>query len=148
VLKPNWNPDPRTLRQFAALWLLFLFLAGLLRAWRGGAFQGGSAFAMQGPWVVPIVMWGLALAIGVPALVAPRFVRPIYVGLMALTFPIGWAVSHLLLAFVYFGLFAGLGLAFRLLGRDRLGMRFDRRATTYWKDRLTRPNARQYFRLS
>jgi hypothetical protein len=98
--------------------------------------------------VVPIVLWSLALAIGVPGLLAPGLVRPIYVGLMAATYPIGWAVSHVLLALVYFGLFAGLGLIFRLIGRDRLQMRFDRQAATYWKDRRARRDARQYFRLS
>lgn len=136
------------LRQFAALWLVFLFVAGLLRAWRGGAFENGVSFGLHGPWVVPIVLWVLALAIGAPGLVAPGLVRPIYVGLMAVTFPIGWAVSHVLLALVYFGLFTALGLVFRLMGRDRLQMRFDRQAATYWKDRRARPQSRQYFRLS
>jgi hypothetical protein len=135
MLTPNWNPDRRTLRQFAAIWLcVFLFL-GTWSAWKGGA-------------VAPGILWGLGLLVGLPGLAFPSVARPVYVGMMLVSAPIGWVVSHVLLAVVYFVLFAGLGLVFRLCGRDRLRIRFDRGAATYWNVRRSRPDAARYFRLS
>lgn len=151
MLTPNWNPDRRTLRQFAAIWLAFLFFVGLYRAWRGGALGGEAPFApvnFEGPWAVPLVLWLLAIGVGFPGLLAPALAKPVYVGMMMVTFPIGWVVSHVLLAVVYFGLFAGFGLIFRLIGRDRLHLRFDRGASTYWKERGARSDSSRYFRLS
>jgi Saxitoxin biosynthesis operon protein SxtJ len=148
VLTPNWNPDRKTLRQFAGLWLVFLVGVGLFRAWRGGGFEPDHPFGFEGPWLVPIVLWGMAVVAGVPGLFAPTLIRPVYVGLMALSFPIGWVISHALLMLVYFGLFSVFGLVFRLVGRDRLGLRLDRRRQTYWMDREPRSNPSRYFRLS
>lgn len=148
MLTPHWNPDRRTLRQFSAIWLGFLFFVGLYRAWRGGAFGTDIPFGFEGPWIIPLVLWVLALGVGLPGLVAPALARPVYIGMTIVTFPIGWVVSHVLLAVVYFGLFAGFGLVFRLIGRDRLHLRFDRSASTYWKERPRRTDSSRYFRLS
>lgn len=98
--------------------------------------------------MAPEILWGLALLVGLPGLAFPSVARPVYVGMTLLTAPIGWVVSHILLAVVYFVLFAGLGFVFRLCGRDRLRFRFDRGAPTYWKMRRSRPDASRYFRLS
>ena len=148
MLTPNWNPDQRTTRQFAVIWLIFFLGLGLYRAWHAGAFDAASPFGRHGPWVTPIVLWIAACAIGIPGVIAPRLVRPIYIGMMALTFPVGWVVSHALLGVVYFGLFTIMGLVFRLMKRDRLHMRFDRQAATYWKDRSPASEPERYFRLS
>jgi hypothetical protein len=60
--------------------------------------------------------------------------------------PIGWAVSHLLLAGVFYLLIAPLGLAIRLSGRDKLQMRPEPSAATYWTPRPPAPPADRYFR--
>ena len=101
-----FSPEPRTLRQFAGLWLAFF---GGLAAWQGIARgRVGLAIALA---VLAIVVGGLGLA-------RPALVRPIFVGWMVLAFPIGWTVSLLLLGLVYYGLFLPIGLAFRLeIGR-------------------------------
>ena len=39
---------------------------------------------------------------------------------MVLAFPIGWTVSQVMLALMFFGLFTPIGLVFRLIGRDPL----------------------------
>lgn len=147
MLTPNWNPDLRTLRQFAVIWLLFFLGVGAFRAWRGGALDG-IPMAFSGPWITPIVLWGLALAIGIPGIVSPRLARPVYVGMMALSFPVGWVLSHVLLALVYFGLFTLIGIIFRLIGRDRLALRSNKAVASHWKDRAPAPAPAQYFRLS
>ena len=62
----------------------------------------------------------LALTIGPLGLVRPAWMRFIYVGWTVLAFPIGWTVSLIMLATMFFGLFTPIGLIFRLLGRDLL----------------------------
>ena len=39
---------------------------------------------------------------------------------MVLAFPIGWTVSQVILAVMFYGLFTPIGLVFRLIGRDPL----------------------------
>ncbi len=46
--------------------------------------------------------------------------RWVYIGWMILAFPIGWTVSQVMLAVMFFGLFTPIGLVFRLIGRDPL----------------------------
>lgn len=146
MVAPEWNPDQRTLRQFSAFWLVFFIGLGAYGAWQGGAV-GGTATGPQAPWLSPFALWGVALAIGVPGMVVPSLARPIYVGMMVVAFPIGWVVSHVLLAVVYFGLFTAIGVVFRLMGRDRLALRRHEGIQTYWRDRPPTRPAAQYFKL-
>jgi hypothetical protein len=55
-------------------------------------------------------------------------------------------MSHLLLAGVYYLLITPLGLVMRLAGRDKLEMRRDHQATTYWTPRPPTPKVSRYFR--
>jgi hypothetical protein len=118
-----WRPTARTLRQFAALWLVF---AGLL-GWR----VGGAPLA------------ALAVAVGVAGLLRPALVRPLFVGLMVVTAPVGWLVSRLLLALLFYGLFTPVGVLFRLLGRDALELRRPDRPS-YWAPKATPSDPRRY----
>lgn len=128
------DPDRRTLRQFAGLWLAFF---GGLAAWQGIA-RGRVGLAL-GLAAAAVVVGGLGLA-------RPALVRPIFVGWMVLAFPIGWAVSLVLLGLIYYGLFLPIGLAFRLAGRDALRLRPRPDAPTYWTPRAAPADVRRYFR--
>ena len=66
---------------------------------------------------------------------------------MIVAFPIGWTVSRVLLALVYYGLFTPLGLAFRVAGRDRLRRRFRADRETYWTPKTQPTELRRYLRL-
>jgi hypothetical protein len=66
--------------------------------------------------------------------------------LAAVTAPVGWVVSRVLLIGVYFGLITPLALVLRLLGRDALRCRLDPEATTYWEPRPAAPDRRRYLR--
>jgi hypothetical protein len=128
------SPPPRTLRQFAALWLIAF---GGLAAWQGLA--RGRAGLAAGLAVAAVAVGGAGLA-------RPALVRPIFVGWMVLAFPIGWTASLLLLGLVYYGLFAPLGIAFRLVGRDALLLRPRPGAPTYWTPKAEPADVRRYFR--
>ncbi|HUY36637.1 MAG TPA: SxtJ family membrane protein [Pirellulales bacterium] len=129
----SFSPRPRALRQFAVSWIVFFTV---LAAWHG---------AWRGRTELGLTLLALALAIGPLGLIRPRAIRPIYVGWMVLAFPIGWLVSSILLAIVYYGIFTPIALVFRLLGRDALGRR-TRKTDTYWQPKRPVTDVRGYFR--
>ncbi len=129
-----WTPTPRTLRQFAGLWLLF-FLA--LAVWQGWRHER---------WAVAGILAVLAVGVGVLGLLRPRAVRPVYVTWLALGFPSGWLMMHLVLGLLFYGLFTPLGLLFRLAGRDVLALRRRPERETYWSARPQPAEVARYFR--
>ena len=125
------NPPPRMLRQFAGAWLV-VFTAFALKS---GVMQSTHA---------GLVLGGLAL-IGVAGLVAPRSVRALFVVASVVAFPIGWMVSQLVLALMFYGVLTPLALWFRLRGRDPLQLR-KRERPTFWIDRGASPPPERYLK--
>jgi hypothetical protein len=130
----QFRPPRRMLRQFAGLWLVCF---GGLAAWEGFA-RGHSTLAAA--------LAGLAFVVGTLGLIWPPFVRPIYVAWMVLAFPIGWTVSQLILALMFYGLFTPIGLVFRLIGRDPLHRARRLGLDTYWTPKPTPADLRSYFK--
>jgi hypothetical protein len=126
----------RTLRQFAGLWLLFV---GALAYWLGVA---------RDRWTLAYVLAGLAVVPGLAGLLVPQVIRPLFVALMALTYPIGWVVSKVLLLVLYYGVFTPVGLVFRLIGRDALKRGFQPGQPTYWVPKPAAADLASYFRQS
>ena len=94
--------------------------------------------------------WCLAIAvvgggIGLSGFVSLKLTRAIYVVMMAVTLPIGFVVSLLLMGLFFFGLIAPVGLIFRLIGRDAMRRRFDPNASTYWIPHERAAKAERYF---
>jgi hypothetical protein len=141
MIDPNLSEGPvvttaRTLRQFAALWLLFF---GALAAWQ--ALAGGDP-----TWV--LVSAGIGLALGPLGLAKPEAIRPVFQLLTTLTAPIGWVISHLILACLFYVVFTPIGLLFRLLGRDALARRRRPGQETYWRPKPSPSDFRSYLRQS
>jgi hypothetical protein len=139
MIEIDWNPDRRKLRHFAVIWMVGFLIVGSILAFRHG-IQPVSAI---GPLSLAIMF--AALVVGVLGLLAPPAVRPLYLVWMAVAFPIGWVLSHLLLAVVYYGVFTPIGLLLRLSGRDPLVLR-DSGRESYWIERKRRSPASRYFR--
>jgi hypothetical protein len=128
----DFRPPTRTLRQFAVLWLVFFGGLALWEiAWRGHVVAGA-------------LLGLLAVTVGPLGWLRPQWLRPVYVGWMVLAFPIGWIVSRVVLAALFYLLFVPLGLAFRLAGRDPLQRR-RRSVETYWAEKPTVRDVRRYF---
>ena len=135
MISINWHPTDRELRQFAGIWFpVFWAVVGLIVGSRTGHWQ----------W--PIALLGVAAVVALVGLIQPRLTRPIYIGWVSAAFPVGWLVSHLLLAAVYYSVITPLALLLRLAGRDKLKLRFDREAKTYWTSRPPPPSSDRYFR--
>ncbi|HIF30382.1 MAG TPA: hypothetical protein EYQ75_01660 [Planctomycetaceae bacterium] len=111
------------------------------------------AFPTVAWWWQLDVRWivGLGLAgalIEVTAWVAPRFVKPVYVGCLLLTAPIGYIVGELTILLIFLTVFCPLGVLFRVIGRDVLERTVDRNAMTYWKDKEQPKSLSSYYRQS
>ena len=104
----QFRPPEKSLRQFAWLWLACF---GGLAAWEG---------IVRAHTNLAVMLAVLALSVGPVGIIRPRTLRPIYVGWMVLAFPIGWTVSQVILALMFYGLFTPIGLIFRVIGRDPL----------------------------
>jgi polyferredoxin len=127
------NPSARMLRQFAGLWMAFF---GGLAAWHFFRRPDhGHAF----------VLAVLAVSVGPVGLVAPSFVRPIFVTWTVLAFPIGWVVSRLLLLLLFCGIVTPIALLFRVTGRDPLRRRI-RGRDTYWLPKPAPADVASYYR--
>ena len=90
---------------------------------------------------------GLLLA-AVSLLVAmfhPGWLRLLFVGWTVATFPLAWFVSHLLLFFMYFGVFWPTAVVLRLFRLDPLGLR-PSSTGSFWNDRRLVSDLRRYFR--
>ena len=104
----NWKPSERQLRQFACLCVLLFPLI----AWLWSASGWGIAVAAI-----------LGVFLGVVGFLRPRWLQPVFLGLMLITIPIGFVVGEISLLCIYGGVFVPLATLFRLRGRDRLGIR-------------------------
>ena len=128
------DPSIRTLRQFAGLWILFF---------------GGMAIWQYAVRARPeLAMWLgiLALTVGPVGLLFPRVLKPVFVTWLVLAFPIGWAVSRVVLMFLFWIVMTPVALAWRIFGRDALKLRRDPTATTYWTPKERPSGVGSYFR--
>ncbi len=135
LIQINRDPTRRQLTQFGFLWLGFLGLFGAIALVR-----------LHWPALAG-VLWSLAVVVPVVGWLIPRFMRLVFVGMSYLAWPIGFLVSHLILAAVFYLVVTSLGLVMRLVGYDVMKRRFDPDASSYWvaRDAGDR-DAKRYFR--
>jgi len=127
-------PKPKLLRQFAGAWLVFFLAMGAHQYFGKGRHQLGCGLAV------------MALVIGVAGLLRPALVRWIFVGWMVLAFPIGWAISLVMLALMYYLLLSPVAFVFRLAGRDALLRKPAPGRSSFWIKKETPQDVRSYFR--
>lgn len=130
----SFQPARNTLRQFAGMWLVFFLALAAVQYWVKDRPTEAMALA------------GLAVTIGPLGLIRPHAIRLIYVGWMVAVFPIGWTVSKIVMAVIYYGVFTPVAVIFRLIGRDVLHLRRQPAADTYWLSKPQAAGVTQYFR--
>jgi hypothetical protein len=135
LIEINTNPTPRQLRQFAGIW--FPAFCGVV---------GGLLWYRAGLPTVAMTLWAGAAVFAVAGLMKPMLARPVFVAWMVFAFPIGWMISHLCLAVVYYLMITPTGLIMRCCGRDPAERKLDRSAKTYWNPREPVQDTRRYFR--
>lgn len=130
----NLNPTKRELRIFSLAALVFLTIVAWL-VWR----KSGSTTAAA----VLVAVGGVIAILG---LTVPRAIRPVFIVLMVINYPIGWLMTHIVMAVIFYLVVTPLAVIMKLAGRDPMERRFDRSASTYWKPRSTETDPSRYFR--
>lgn len=132
MITPSWYPSARQLRQFAAISLVGFGVFGYI-AWHKHAPR------------VAETLWAVGVATFLIGMPFPFVIRPLYAFLIALTLPIGWVVTNVLLRLIYYVAFTPIGLFFRLTGRDPLQIRKPK-GDSYWLDHPERTDLSSYYR--
>jgi hypothetical protein len=84
--------------------------------------------------------------VGGLGLIRPAAMRWLFVGATVLAFPIGWVVSQVMLAVMYYGIITPLAVWFRLRGRDLLSRKPAPNRASFWAPKHTPSDMRAYFR--
>lgn len=126
-------PSQKVLRQFAGAGLGF----GLLVA--------GQQWMKYGHQTAALILVSVAVLIGGVGLIHPAAIRWGYTAAMLIAFPIGWVVSQLVLALIFYGLITPLALVSRWRGRDVL-LRARPDSQSLWLPKEQPQDLRRYFR--
>jgi len=136
MISVQWNPERKQLRQFAAIWFpAFCALVG----WMVGK--------KTGHWAGVEILWVVCAVVAVAVFLPPPLIRPVFVGLILATFPIGWVVSHVLLGVIFYGLVTPIGLILRLTGHDPLQLK-PPAGDSLWKTPVGKTGPASYLRQS
>jgi hypothetical protein len=130
--------NPRTLRQFAGLWIIFF---GGLAAWQGFG---------HGRQTLALVLTAVAIVVGGAGLALPRLIRPVFIAMCMVAYPIGLVVSYVLMSAFFYIVFTPVRLIFNLIGRDTLHLRrpSPSSAETYLTPKPAPQGIRSYFHQS
>lgn len=116
--RPRRPKTLRELRNFGLVMAGAFALLGAVAAWRGRP---------AAPYLFALVVVFL-----LPALAWPRILAPIERGWMKLAEAIGSVMTVVILTLAFIVVFTPMGLILRLLGKDLLGVKPDRKLQTYW----------------
>jgi len=134
VIDINKNPSRRELMVFGLLLAVFVGLVGGLCQLKFNAPSAARAVWLGGGALAALFF------------LVPKVRRPIYLGWIYAAFPIGFVVSHVILAAIYYLVFTPIGLLLRLMGKDPMSRAFDRTARSYWVEHDPHKDPRRYLR--
>jgi len=136
MIEINRNPTRKEL-------LVFGILLGPLCAVVAWLLRDAAPGVTRTLWLaaVPVALVG-----GTLAALKPELMRRFYVAWMVAVYPIGWTVSHVVMAIVYYGVITPLGLIMRLVGYDPMRRQADSDVTTYWIKREPTRDPKRSFR--
>lgn len=127
----NSNGVDKELRSFAFTLSCALGFLGGLVLWQ----KGETGYLL---WVIAMVILSLGL-------LKPRLLRPIHKGWMGISFLMGFFMTHLILALLYYVVITPVAFVMRALGKDPLRLKHDRNAVSYWIERPRRGFTRQSY---
>ena len=139
----------------ATAWLLSLFfnpaekktqLLGILLPSLCAAISWPVAKGIVGKAEMAITVSSIGTCAAVAAWVFPVFARKVYLGWMLAALPIGWSISHGLLAVLYYMIVTPIGLIMRIVGRDPMHRHIEKERDSYWVQRPSSIETSRYFR--
>jgi hypothetical protein len=120
----NINSEKSDLRKFGiTIGVILLIIAGLLFWKKDQSFQ---LFFTTG--AVLIVM----------SLTIPVILKPVYWIWMIITTIIGWVMTRIILSLVFYVILTPIGIFSRLLGKQFLGLHWDKSKNSYWNYNISK----------
>jgi hypothetical protein len=119
------DTGPKPIRNFGITFFFVLLFIGTILAYKGRS----TGYAVIGVGVLFFVlgMW------------APVWLKAFYRAWMGLAAVLGFFTSRLILSVLFYLVVTPIGLTMRLLGKDLLNQRWDRKTSTYWIKREKTP---------
>lgn len=93
-------------------------------------FNRSSAFMFLIPFGLIFMLLGF---------IAPVIIKPLYFVWMSLSVILGYISTRVILALLYYLIITPIGIIFKLMGKDLLNLKFDKKAETYWIKREIKP---------
>lgn len=123
------------LRQFGAILALVAVASGITQIVRHGRpALGGTLLA-------------IGLVAGLLSLWRPTALRIVFTTAMICAFPIGFVVSQVLLAAMFYLVFFPIGLCLKIAGRDPLALKQPASdSKTFWEPKSTPTDLKRYLR--
>jgi hypothetical protein len=123
LINVNRIPSPKELRLFAGVWWPAMCLV-----------LGAMIVRKQGQWSPALWLWGLGAALAASGLLRPALIKPFYLLLQYGLYPIGWALSYVILGILYYLIITPVGVLVRRF-KDPMDRKFDHSVATYWLPR-------------
>jgi hypothetical protein len=130
----NRKPSNTELRWFGIIVLGFFAILGAIALWQFESPRWSR------------ILWGTGLILAAAYYSVRPLRMPFYLLWMNAVAPIGWLLSHAVLAIVYFGIVTPMGLIMRLFGRDALTRRAEPMRNSYWTEHDPGTDTARYFR--
>ncbi len=127
LVKLNWKPSPKELRQFGAIFGSGFLLIGLVKyfwIW-DWLFERNEKLGL-----IFILIGIVGGAIG---LTGTKLALPLYWVWMGIAFVLGNIMSRVVITLIYYGVITPMSFVARLLGRDKLQLK-KRAVQSYWQD--------------
>lgn len=129
----NLDPNRKELRQFSVALIVATAAVGGILWWKLGPNPWSKGLWVGGP------------VAGLLGLAVPKAMKPLFIGLSIVAFPIGIVIGTLALGIVYYLMITPVGLFFRLIGRDSLERKLEPSQASYWIERKHRRGVERYF---
>jgi len=127
------KPTPRVLRQFAVAWLVFFVVLSVTTLWKRHSVPLSCVFA-------------IVALFGIVGIIKPNAIRLPFIFASVVTYPIGWLMSQILLALMFYGVITPIGCLWRIRGRDPLQLRGQPKQSIFWITRTAKPPPQRYLK--
>lgn len=108
------------LREFGVTMAAILVVIGDVALWRGRPFA--------------LYLIAVGIILGAAGMLAPRALKPLQKAWMALGLVLGFFVSRVIMAVLFYVVITPIGLIMKLLGKDVLDERIDKGRASYWHE--------------